>query len=75
MPELELFDKPEFELLLGLLAAVIVGGMIGMDRAYRGRAAGFRTHILVCMASSILMILMDIDDTNNLKFKNKSDFP
>lgn len=30
-----------------------------MDRAYRGRAAGFRTHILVCLASSLLMILMD----------------
>ncbi len=59
MPELEFFNKPEFELLLRLLAAVIVGGVIGMDRAYRGRAAGFRTHILVCMASSILMILMD----------------
>ncbi len=59
MFELALFDKQEFELLLRLLAAVVVGGMIGMDRAYRGRAAGFRTHILVCMASSILMILMD----------------
>lgn len=59
MFELQLFDEPEIEFLLRLLAAVVVGGMIGMDRAYRGRAAGFRTHILVCMASSMLMILMD----------------
>lgn len=58
---LELFESTEYfsEPLLRLLAAVLVGGAIGMDRAYRGRAAGFRTHILVCLASSLLMILMD----------------
>lgn len=50
-----LFSEP----LLRLLAAVLVGGAIGMDRAYRGRAAGFRTHILVCLASTLLMVLMD----------------
>lgn len=44
-------------LRLGL--AVIIGGIIGLDRAYRGRSAGFRTHILVCMASSLLMLLME----------------
>lgn len=57
----EFFAPAEFfsEPLLRLLAAVLVGGAIGMDRAYRGRAAGFRTHILVCLASSLLMILMD----------------
>lgn len=48
-----------YDPLIRLLAAVIVGGAIGMDRAYRGRAAGFRTHILVCLASSLLMVLMD----------------
>ncbi len=53
------FDQSVSEPMLRLLAAVIVGGAIGMDRAYRGRAAGFRTHILVCLASSLLMILMD----------------
>lgn len=58
---LELFESTEYfsEPLLRLLTAVLVGGAIGMDRAYRGRAAGFRTHILVCLASSLLMILMD----------------
>lgn len=42
-----------------LLVSVLIGGLIGLDRAYRGRAAGFRTHILVCLASALLMLLMD----------------
>lgn len=40
-----------------LLAAVIAGGLIGFEREWRGRAAGFRTHILVCLASALLMEL------------------
>lgn len=44
---------------LRLVVAVLIGGLIGLDRAYRGRAAGFRTHILVCLASALLMLLMD----------------
>ena len=44
---------PDFA--LPLLAAVIAGGLIGFEREWRGRAAGFRTHILVCLASALLM--------------------
>ncbi len=40
-----------------LFAALIAGGMIGIERSYNGRPAGFRTHTLVCMASSLLMLL------------------
>src|SRR5207249_8987948 len=29
----------------------------GLERSYHGRPAGFRTHALVCVASSVLMIL------------------
>jgi len=36
---------------------VIAGGLIGLERAYHGRPAGFRTHTLVCTASSLLMLL------------------
>lgn len=44
--------------LLSLAAAAAAGGVIGIERAYHGRPAGFRTHILVCMASALLMLLM-----------------
>ncbi len=37
--------------------AAIAGGLIGFERSYHGRPAGFRTHTLVCMASSILMLV------------------
>ena len=45
------------EMVFRLLAAVLVGGMIGLERSYHGRPAGFRTHTLVCTASSLLMLV------------------
>ncbi|WP_122465574.1 MgtC/SapB family protein [Brevundimonas lutea] len=38
-----------------MIGAIIAGGLIGLEREWRGRAAGFRTHILVCLASALLM--------------------
>jgi len=40
-----------------LLTAVLAGGLIGLERSFRGRPAGFRTHTLVCMASTALMLI------------------
>src|SRR5689334_17412209 len=40
-----------------LVAALLAGAVIGTERSIRGRAAGFRTHTLVCMASSALMLV------------------
>ena len=40
-----------------LLAALCAGGLVGLERSYHGRPAGFRTHALVCVASSLLMLL------------------
>ncbi len=37
--------------------AVLAGGLIGLERTYHGRPAGFRTHTLVCTASTLLMLL------------------
>ena len=37
--------------------AVLAGGLIGLERTYHGRPAGFRTHTLVCTASALLMLL------------------
>lgn len=44
-------------ILAHLLAAVVAGGLIGLERSYHGRPAGFRTHTLVCTASSLLMLV------------------
>lgn len=40
-----------------LLAAVVAGGLIGFERSFHGRAAGLRTHTLVCMSSALLVLL------------------
>lgn len=45
------------QLLLHLGAALLAGGSIGMERTFHGRPAGFRTHALVCLASSLLMMV------------------
>jgi putative Mg2+ transporter-C (MgtC) family protein len=45
------------EIALRLGIAVLVGGLIGLERSYHGRPAGFRTHTLVCMASALLMLV------------------
>ncbi|HLQ27028.1 MAG TPA: MgtC/SapB family protein [Acidiferrobacterales bacterium] len=44
-------------ILLRLLLAVLAGSLIGFERTYHGRPAGFRTHTLVCTASSVLMLV------------------
>src|ERR687892_1624581 len=46
-----------FEIAFRLLAALVAGGLIGLERSHRGRPAGFRTHALVCLASSLLMLV------------------
>jgi putative Mg2+ transporter-C (MgtC) family protein len=50
-------EKEYLTILLHLSLAVLAGGLIGLERTYHGRPAGFRTHTLVCTASSLLMQL------------------
>ncbi len=39
--------------LLKVTLAIIIGGIIGMERRKQGRAAGMRTHILVCLGATL----------------------
>jgi putative Mg2+ transporter-C (MgtC) family protein len=50
-------NADDLEMLLRLLAALAAGALIGYERSYHGRPAGFRTHTLVCTASSLLMLV------------------
>ncbi|MEG1873922.1 MAG: MgtC/SapB family protein [Angelakisella sp.] len=43
-------------LLLRMGIAVVCGGIIGMERGRKGRPAGFRTHILVCVGACLAML-------------------
>ncbi|MFH1587361.1 MAG: MgtC/SapB family protein, partial [Candidatus Diapherotrites archaeon] len=48
---------PEPELILKLILAVILGGLIGLDRELKGRPAGLRTHVLVCVGATLFTII------------------
>jgi putative Mg2+ transporter-C (MgtC) family protein len=49
--------QEEIVILVRVLAALVVGASIGFERTFHGRPAGFRTHALVCLASSLLMLV------------------
>jgi putative Mg2+ transporter-C (MgtC) family protein len=40
-----------------LLLACVAGGLVGLERELRGRQAGFRTNLLVCVGSALVMIV------------------
>lgn len=42
---------------LRIVLAMIIGGLIGIERGKQGRAAGMRTHILVCLGSTLTAML------------------
>ncbi len=44
------------EIMIRLLLAGLLGGVIGYEREHTNRPAGFRTHILVCVGSALVMI-------------------
>ncbi len=43
--------------VLRLFVAAMLGGVIGLEREYRAKEAGFRTHFLVALGSGLFMIL------------------
>jgi putative Mg2+ transporter-C (MgtC) family protein len=57
-----------YEVVLRLILAIIVGGLIGYEREYKNRPAGFRTHILVCVGAAVtsMIQLYAIVDTANM---------
>jgi putative Mg2+ transporter-C (MgtC) family protein len=51
---------------LKLLLALIVGGLVGAEREYRDKSAGFRTIIFICVGAALFTIL-------SLRFAGPSD--
>jgi putative Mg2+ transporter-C (MgtC) family protein len=42
--------------VIRLIAALILGGIIGIQRERSGKAAGFRTHMMVCLGTAVFVI-------------------
>lgn len=50
-------DYSFYAVALRLILATLCGGIIGFERERHGRAAGLRTHILVCLGSAIATLI------------------
>lgn len=46
-----------FDFILRIFVAGLMGALIGLEREYRAKEAGYRTHFLVSMGSALLMIV------------------
>lgn len=45
------------EILVRLVAAAVLGGLIGLERDIHGRAAGLRTHLIVSLGAAVFTVL------------------
>ncbi len=53
---MELREVTYLAIALRILAAVIVGGLIGLERGLKNRPAGMRTYMLVCVGACLVML-------------------
>jgi putative Mg2+ transporter-C (MgtC) family protein len=51
-----MYDLNSVSICLRLLLALLLGGIIGLERGASRHAAGFRTHILVCVGAALAML-------------------
>ena len=61
-------------ILFRLILAALLSGAVGFEREFHGRAAGFRTHILLCVGSTLIMLTsMHIFDLYSSRAKRLGD--
>ena len=49
--------KSTAAMTMAMVLAILLGGVIGIEREIRGRAAGLRTHMLVCVGSTLFTLV------------------
>lgn len=52
-----LVSQLRLELLLQLVLAVFLGGAVGLERELRGKPAGLRTNVLICVSATLFTFL------------------
>ena len=53
---MEIREVTYLAVALRIFAAVIIGGLLGLERGLKNRAAGLRTYMLVCVGSCLIML-------------------
>lgn len=54
--QIDLHELNLITIIFRVLLAVLIGGIVGLERNIKNHTAGFRTHILVCLGSAIVMM-------------------
>ena len=54
---LDVWPSERWDILQRLSAGLVAGAAIGFERSFHGRPAGLRTHTLVCLSSTMLMLV------------------
>ena len=49
--------EPITTYIMRLMIAILVGGIVGLEREFKGKPAGIRTNILICVGSCLFMII------------------
>ena len=49
--------RPELQQVFQILAALVAGALLGLEREYHSKPAGFRTMILICVSSCLFSII------------------
>jgi putative Mg2+ transporter-C (MgtC) family protein len=49
--------EPITTYMIRLLTALLIGGVVGLEREFKGKPAGIRTNILMCVGSCLFMII------------------
>ena len=58
----------DMQMMARLALAVVLGGLVGLERQMHRRSAGLRTHILVCLGSCLIMLTsMHVFDIYNAR--------
>lgn len=53
---MEIREVTYLAIIIRILAAVIIGGLLGLERGMKHRPAGLRTYMLVCVGSCVIML-------------------
>lgn len=61
------------EIIERLFISIIMGGLIGYEREFKNRPAGFRTHILVCVGAAVISMieLSTVQQISNMILQNQ----
>jgi putative Mg2+ transporter-C (MgtC) family protein len=61
------FKVRVIEIVIRLILAVVIGGLVGYEREYKNKTAGFRTHILVCVGAAVTSMIQMISIQDSIR--------